>query len=130
FISFIAVAVVFAIALVATNTMSMAVRERTHEIAVLKTLGFRPAQVLAMFVAESILISGGGGVVGVAGARLFFDTVDIYKLTNGIVQHFDIKAPTVALAVAVALAMSIVSAVIPAWRGAARPIATGLREVA
>jgi hypothetical protein len=30
----------------------------------------------------------------------------------------------------VALAMSIVSAVIPAWRGAARPIAAGLREVA
>lgn len=130
FISFIAIAVVFAIVLVATNTMSMAVRERTHEIAVLKTLGFRPAQVVAMFVGESILISGGGGVAGVLGARLFFDTFDIYKLTNGIVQHFDIQAPTVVLAVAVALAMSIVSAVIPAWRGAARPIAMGLREVA
>lgn len=130
FISFIAVAVVFAIVLVATNTMSMAVRERTHEIAVLKTLGFRPAQVLLMFVAESILISGGGGIAGIAGARLFFTTFDIYKLTNGIVQHFDIQAPTVILAIGVALAMSIVSAVIPAWRGAARPIAAGLREVA
>ena len=130
FISFIAIAVVFAIVLVATNTMSMAVRERTHEIAVLKTLGFRPAQVLAMFVAESVVISGGGGIAGIVGARLFFTTFDIYKLTNGIVQHFDIQAPTVMLAIAVALAMSIVSAVIPAWRGAARPIAAGLREVA
>ena len=130
FISFIAIAVVFAIVLVATNTMSMAVRERTHEIAVLKTLGFRPVQVLAMFVAESVVISGGGGVVGIVGARLFFTLFDIYKMTNGIVQHFDIQAPTVLLAVGVALAMSIVSAVIPAWRGAARPIAAGLREVA
>ncbi|HKS21644.1 MAG TPA: FtsX-like permease family protein [Thermoanaerobaculia bacterium] len=130
FISFIAIAVVFAIVLVATNTMSMAVRERTHEIAVLKTLGFRPAQVLAMFVAESVVISGGGGIAGIVGARLFFTTFDIYKLTNGIVQHFDIKTPTVMLAIAVALAMSIVSAVVPAWRGAARPIAAGLREVA
>jgi putative ABC transport system permease protein len=130
FISFIAAAVVFAIVLVATNTMSMAVRERTHEIAVLKTLGFRPAQVVAMFVAESAVISGGGGIAGVVGAKLFFAVFDIYTMTSGMIQHFDIKAPTVALAVAVALGMSIVSAVVPAWRGAARPIAAGLREVA
>ena len=130
FISFIAAAVVFAIVLVATNTMSMAVRERTHEIAVLKTLGFRPAQIVTMFVAESVVISGGGGVAGVVGAKLFFATFDIYKLTNGIVQHFNIQPPTVALAVVVALTMSVVSAVAPAWRGAARPIAAGLREVA
>lgn len=130
FISFIALAVVFAIVLVATNTMSMAVRERTHEIAVLKTIGFRPAQIVTMFVAESVVISGGGGMAGVGGAKLFFATFDIYKLTNGIVQHFNIEPPTVTLAVAVALAMSIFSALLPAWRGAARPIAAGLREVA
>jgi putative ABC transport system permease protein len=130
FISFIAAAVVFAIVLVATNTMSMAVRERTHEIAVLKTLGFRPAQVLAMIVAESVVISGGGGIAGVVGAKLFFATFDIYTLTNGIIQHFDIGAPTVALAVGVALLMAVISAVVPAWRGVTRPIATGLREVA
>src|SRR5439155_20424157 len=94
FISFIAAAVVFAIVLVATNTMSMAVRERTHEIAVLKTLGFRPAQVVAMFVAESLAISGAGGVLGVAGARAFFTTFDIYQLTNGVVQHFNVTAET------------------------------------
>ena len=130
FISVIAAAVVFAIVLVATNTMSMAVRERTHEIAVLKTLGFRPAQIVIMFVAESVVISGGGGLAGIAAARLFFVVFDIYKLTNGFVQHFDIAAPTVTLAVIVAFAMSIVSALLPAWRGAARPIAAGLREVA
>jgi len=130
FISFIAAAVVFAIVLVATNTMSMAVRERTHEIAVLKTLGFRPTQVVMMFVAESVVISGGGGIAGIVGAKLFFIVFDIYTLTNGMIQHFDIQAPTVALAVAVALAMSIVSALVPAWRGAARAIAAGLREVA
>jgi putative ABC transport system permease protein len=130
FISVIAAAVVFAIVLVATNTMSMAVRERTHEIAVLKTLGFRPAQIVIMFVAESVVISGGGGLAGIAAARLFFVVFDIYKLTNGFVQHFDIAAPTVTLAVTVAFVMSIVSALLPAWRGAARPIAAGLREVA
>lgn len=130
FISLIALAVVFAIVLVATNTMSMAVRERTHEIAVLKTLGFRPAQIVAMFVAESAVISGGGGVAGVGGAKLFFAVFDIYTLTHGFVQHFGITAQTISIAVTVALAMSIFSALVPAWRGAARPIAAGLREVA
>jgi len=130
FISLIASAVVFAIVLVATNTMSMAVRERTHEIAVMKTLGFRPARVLALIVGESIVISGGGGVAGVVAAKLFFATFDIYKLTNGIVQHFDILPSTIAVAVAIALGMSILSAIVPAWRAVSRPIAAGLREVA
>jgi len=130
FISLIASAVVFAIVLVATNTMSMAVRERTHEIAVMKTIGFRPAHILAMIVGESVIISGGGGVAGILGAKLFFATFDIYRLTNGIVQHFDIRTPTVVTAVAIALSMSILSAVVPAWRAVVRPIASGLREIA
>src|SRR5205823_1417516 len=120
----------FAIVLVATNTMSMAVRERTHEIAVLKTLGFRPSQVLAMIISESVIISGGGGIAGIVAAKLFFATVDIYKLTNGIVQHFNIRPDTVTVAVIVAFSMSILSAIVPAWRGVRRPIAAGLREVA
>ena len=41
FLSFIATAVIFAIFLVTANTMAMTVRERSSEVAVLKTLGFR-----------------------------------------------------------------------------------------
>lgn len=59
--------VVFAILLVAASTMAMAVRERTPEIAILKTLGFQRAELLAMIVAEGILVSLGGGLLGVAG---------------------------------------------------------------
>src|SRR5439155_2351505 len=117
FISFIAAAVVFAIVLVATNTMAMAVRERTHEIAVLKTLGFRPAQIVALIVGESLAISGGGGLLGVGGAKAFFATFDIYDLTSGIVQHFDITAQTMGMAMALAVAMAVVSAMVPALRG-------------
>ena len=129
FISFIAAAVVFAIVLVATNTMAMAVRERTHEIAVLKTLGFTPLQIVAMIVGESLAISGGGGLLGVAGAKMFFTTFDIYQLTNGIVQHFDITPQTEGMAMALAVIMAVISAIVPALRGVARPIAAGLREV-
>jgi len=129
FISVIAAAVVFAIVLVATNTMSMAVRERTHEIAVLKTIGFRPAQIVFMIVGESLAISGGGGLLGVIGAKTFFTTFDIYQLTSGIVQHFNVTAETIGMALALAVGMAVVSAIIPAVRGVVRPIAAGLREV-
>jgi len=129
FISAIAAAVIFAIVLVTTNTMSMAVRERTHEIAVLKTLGFRPRQVLLLIVGESLLISTVGGAFGVTSCLAVFTWFDVYKMTNGIVQHFTISHTTLAGGVLLALAMGIVSSVIPAWRGAMRPIAASLREV-
>jgi putative ABC transport system permease protein len=46
-------AVFFTLLLVAGNTMAQAVRERTNELAVLKTLGFTNGQVLGMVLAES-----------------------------------------------------------------------------
>ncbi|MFG6487409.1 ABC transporter permease [Roseateles sp. BYS78W] len=57
-------AVFFTLLLLAGNTMMQAVRERTGEIAVLKTLGFSGESVLAMVLAESVLLLLIGGVVG------------------------------------------------------------------
>ena len=48
----------------AINTMYAAVASRSHEIAVLLTLGFHPRSVLASFLAESALIALVGGVIG------------------------------------------------------------------
>ena len=50
-------AVFFTILLVAANTMGQSVRERTSELAVLKTLGFSDAVVLALVLAESCAIA-------------------------------------------------------------------------
>jgi putative ABC transport system permease protein len=59
-------AVFFTILLVAGNTMAQSVRERTSELAVLKTLGFTNAQVLRLVLAESILLAGFAGLLGLA----------------------------------------------------------------
>ena len=64
----------FTIILVAANTMAMSIRERTGEIAILKTLGFSPGTVLKMMVIESIVIAAAGG-----------DEVRINALTDAIV---------------------------------------------
>lgn len=57
-------AVFFTLLLLAGNTMMQAVRERTSEIAVLKTLGFSGYSVLGMVLAEAVLLLLLGGCVG------------------------------------------------------------------
>src|SRR5205807_1564361 len=62
------VAVLFSILLVTANTMAQAVRERTNELAVLKTLGFSNGLVLALVLAESLFMAmvAGGLALGTA----------------------------------------------------------------
>jgi putative ABC transport system permease protein len=59
-------AVFFTLLLLSGNTMMQAVRERTSEIALLKTIGFSARGVLAMVLAESVLLLVLGGVLGLA----------------------------------------------------------------
>ena len=56
----------FTILLVAGNTMAQAIRERTNELAVLKTLGFGEGRILWMVLLESVLIALVGGGLGLA----------------------------------------------------------------
>src|ERR1700739_2984507 len=57
-------AVVFASLLVSANTMAMSIRERTREVAVLKTLGFTRRTILSLFVGEAVTLSLAGGILG------------------------------------------------------------------
>ena len=65
----IGLAVTFTILLVTANTMSMAVRERRTEIAVLKTLGFKSTQVMGLVVSEALLLGVIGGALGIGGSH-------------------------------------------------------------
>src|SRR5207302_5347075 len=64
FIMSICLAVVFTILLVSANTMAMSIRERTREVAVLKTLGFTRNSILGLFVGEAVSLSLIGGLIG------------------------------------------------------------------
>lgn len=59
------------ILMIVGNTMVMAVRERTREIAVLKTLGFSGARVLRLVLGETLLLAFIGGTLGLGLATLF-----------------------------------------------------------
>jgi putative ABC transport system permease protein len=67
----VAAAVFFTMLLVTANTMGQSIRERLNEIAVMKTLGYSSFGVTAMVLAEAILVTAIGGVLGLAVAALF-----------------------------------------------------------
>lgn len=60
----------FTILVVVGNTMVLAVRERTNEIAVLKTLGFSSSRIFTMILTESCLLSFIGGLFGLGAAYM------------------------------------------------------------
>jgi putative ABC transport system permease protein len=71
----VASAVFFTMLLVTANTMAQSVRERSAEIGVLKTLGFRDRTVLYLVLAESLAITVVGGGVGLSLAAMFVNTL-------------------------------------------------------
>ena len=54
------------------NATAMSVRERTAEVAIMKTLGFRRHAILTLIAGEAVLIALVGGLVGVLGAKLAY----------------------------------------------------------
>jgi len=120
--------VLFTVILVAANTMAMSIRERTGEIAILKTLGFAPGRILSMMVTESMLIALAGGLLGSLGARYLYRTINLDTLTTGFVQQLDVRWNTVMLSAGIALAVAMLSTLLPAYNASRLPIAVAVRR--
>lgn len=118
--------IVIAIILVSMNTMMMAARERTREIAILKALGFTNRAVLGLVLAESLLISLAGGVLGTGLARTVFSLTDFNA--GGFFSSFIVTWGTVARAIAIAAFLGLVSGVVPAWNAARLKVVDALRH--
>jgi len=128
FILSICSAVVFATLLVSANTMAMSIRERTREVAVLKTLGFTRGNVLGLFVSEAVALSLAGGLIGV-GLGWFL----VYGLTHS-PQFFSFFPLKVTLGIwLAALATSgfvgLVSSALPSYHASQVNIVDGLRHI-
>ncbi|ALN59805.1 ABC transporter permease [Lysobacter enzymogenes] len=107
-------AVFFTLVLLTGNTMAQAVRERTSELAVLKTIGFPDRSVLMLVLAESVLLLLIGGVVGVALARLMGPIVSAGS--RGAINIPPISGHSWALALGLMVAIGLVVGALPAIR--------------
>jgi putative ABC transport system permease protein len=117
------VAAVLAALLFATATMmTQSVRERTSEIAVLKTVGFSDGVVFVLTLAESAIVCVTAGGVGLAVASLAFPYAS--KFIHGLSMPLSI----IILGLAAALAVALISAAIPAALAARLQVAQALVE--
>jgi putative ABC transport system permease protein len=117
-------AVVFAILLVAANTMMMSFRERTSEFGVLKTLGFEDRTLFAIVLAEAAVITLGGGLLGAGLAKLLIPGLNLQVL-----PPMRVEWTTLLRGVMVALLLGAVSGLLPAWQAARLRIVDALRRV-
>lgn len=121
----IGLAVVFAILLIAANTMVMAVRERTSEVGVLKTLGFTDAMIFGMVLAEAAAITFTGGLIGALGAKKMVTGFSL----GGLLPPMTVRWNTVWTGVVIAVLIGAVSGFIPAWQASRLRIVNALRRV-
>jgi lipoprotein-releasing system permease protein len=133
------------IAMGAFNLVSsqvMLVTDKQADIAILRTLGLTPAQVMQVFMVQGSLIGVIGTVAGVIGGIVL--TLNLGAILKGIEQVFgiqllpedvyyitglptDLQASDVVTIACVALAMAFVATLYPAWRAARTAPAEALR---
>jgi len=121
--------VVFTMILVTASTMSMAIRERAREIAVLKAVGFNGSQIFGLIVAESFGLAMAGGVAGCGGAWFLFRHVDMYALSGGVFIKFEVTPHIVAAGMMIALGIGLVSCLLPAYTSLRTSVVEGLKEL-
>jgi putative ABC transport system permease protein len=120
-------AVVFAILLVTANAMMMSARERTGEVAVMKTIGFSDRTLFGLVISEAGLIAGAGAVLGLGAAKAFYRAINFNGF--GFLPGFNITTGTLVMGLGIALLLMLASGLVPAARAARLPIVQALRRV-
>jgi putative ABC transport system permease protein len=118
--------VFFTLLLVTGNTMAIAVRERTRELAVLKAVGFSDGFALLLVIAETMVVAAIGGGVGLGLAKLFTLRGDP---TGGMLPFFYLPPDAIALGLALALTVGLLAGILPALSAGRLRVVEALRRV-
>ena len=122
FLAAICAAVTFTILLVSANTVAMAVRERTREMAILRTLGYTPGEILQLVLGESVLISLLGGLAGLGIGSLLAKGMQ----SSGFgFQGLKWEAATIVLGMAAVI--GLIAALVPALIASRKNVVESLR---
>ena len=124
----IALAVVITTLFVAGNTMAMSVRERTTEIAVMRTLGFPSATIFLLVAGEGLMMSIVGGALGVGFARWIVnpDTLQV----GAFIPVFGVNNTNVVSGLGLSVLIGLLAGLIPATMASRLKIVDALRRVA
>jgi len=124
------------------STLVMVVKDKQRDIAILRTVGASPGGILSVFVIQGAIIGVIGTVAGLAlGALLTVNLETIVGIAEGALGfkflapdvYFisdlpaDLRAGDLVMICGVALVLSLLSTLYPAWRGARTDPADALR---
>jgi putative ABC transport system permease protein len=118
--------VFFTLLLVTGNTMAISVRERTGELAVLKTVGFSDRGVLVLVLLESLLLAILGGGLGIGLAKLFTLGGDP---TRGMLASFYLPPSGIVAGATLALSVGLIAGLLPAVSAMRLQVVDALRRL-
>lgn len=123
---FIAAAALFMMLLVTANAMAQSIRERTSELAVLKTLGFGDGKVLALVLMESCLLAIVGGVAGLGLAWILVTTIG--DPTGAFLPQFLLPPRDLVVGAIMVVALGFATGAVPALQAGRLRIVDALRR--
>lgn len=124
--------VALCIVFIAANTASMAVRERSGELAVMKAIGFTRRIIFGTLLAEAVVMSTVAGLLGVAltiGLTELLQAFAGWNETLGPLGSFIVTGPVIVQGVFLSLFVGMLAGVVPSWGAARKPVVQTLHEV-
>jgi len=112
-VSAVSAVIALTIFLIAANSMSMMVRERLRDVAVLRALGFAPPYVARILLGECALIGTAGGALGCALALWQFGSGTTLRSVLESAGYLTVTFGAALEALLAAISISVLSAAIP-----------------
>ena len=123
---FIAAAALFMMLLVTANAMAQSIRERTNELAVLKTLGFGDGKVLGLVLLESCVLAVVGGVAGLGLAWVLVTVIG--DPTGAFLPQFLLPPRDLVIGMIMVVALGFATGAVPALQASRLRIVDALRR--
>ena len=123
---FIAAAALFMMLLVTANAMAQSIRERTSELAVLKTLGFGDGKILGLVLLESCLLAVVGGAAGLGLAWILVTVIG--DPTGSFLPQFLLPPRDLVIGMIMVVALGFATGAVPALQASRLRIVDALRR--
>ncbi|MBL8856902.1 MAG: ABC transporter permease [Planctomycetes bacterium] len=128
FVNSIGTGVMIAILLAALNTMLMSAREQTRDVGVLKALGFQDGSIFGLLMAQSLVMCGIGGGIGIAMAKML--EPGMAKFLGTMFPGYEVTSTTLMMAAGLTVGIGVLAGIAPALRARSMHVIEALRATA